>query len=358
MNDRQQIIQEIETLRGSRVITYITSDRPGITSMIDPTDLREIFDHIKDIPKDTKIDLFIYSRGGNSVTAWALANLIREHTKDFNVLVPYRAHSCATAIAIGSNEIVMGRMGELGPIDPTLSAIVDNKKVDVSTEDLSSYIAFLKDKFQITWQKYTIKAFGQLADNVKPLLLGRAYRSYLKARDDAMKLLRLHMTDVKEIKKITDYLVEKLYAHDHIINRREAKEQIGLNVLFAEGDLENKMWELHLKYEDMLKFKEPYRDTPTTGEDPRTLSITVVESKTMTSKKNIRQFIKEVSLPQQNVSAMPIVVNDKPALMFPNGQAVQIVTEGQAIVLDQKFYSKSETVIWEQEISAEQGAAA
>jgi len=162
MNDRQQIIQEIENLRGSRVITYITSDRPGIVSMIDPTDLREIFDHIKDIPKDTKIDLYIYSRGGNSVTAWALANLIREHTKNFNVLVPYRAHSCATAIAIGSNEIVIGRMGELGPIDPTLSAIVDNKKVDVSTEDLSSYIAFLKDKFRITWQKYTVQAFTRI----------------------------------------------------------------------------------------------------------------------------------------------------------------------------------------------------
>lgn len=319
--------------------------------MIDSPDLREIFDHIKDIPKDTKIDLYIYSRGGNSVTAWALANLIREHTKDFNVLVPYRAHSCATAIAIGSNEIVMGRMGELGPIDPTLSAIVDNKKVDVSTEDLSSYIAFLKDKFRITWQKYTVQAFGQLADNVKPLLLGCAYRSYLylKARDDAMKLLRLHMTDEKKIRNVADYLVEKLYAHDHIINRREAKEHIGLNVLFAEGDLEKKMWDLYLKYEDMLKLKEPYKDAPTTGNDPRILPVTVVESKTMTSKKNVRQFIKEVNLPQQNMAAMPVIVGDKPALMFPNGQAIQIVTEGQAVVLDQKFYAKTETVVWEQE---------
>ena len=214
--------------------------------MIDPTDLREIFDHVKDIPKDTKIDLYIYSRGGNSVTAWALANLIREHTKDFNVLVPYRAHSCATAIAIGSNEIVMGRMGELGPIDPTLSAIVDNKKVDVSTEDLSSYIAFLKEKFGINRQKHTIQAFSQLAENVKPLLLGRAYRSYLKATDDAIKLLRLHLSDEKKIKSIAEHLVEKLYAHDHIISRREAKDKIGLNVLCAEGDLEKKMWDLCL----------------------------------------------------------------------------------------------------------------
>lgn len=351
MNDRQQIIKEIEDLRGSHVITYITSDRPGITSMIDPTDLREIFDHLKDVPKDTKIDLYIYSRGGNSVTAWALANLIREHTKNFNVLVPYRAHSCATAIAIGSNEILMGRMGELGPIDPTLSAIVDNKKVDVSTEDLSSYITFLKEKFGIRREKQTIQAFSQLAENVKPLLLGRAYRSYIKARDDATKLLRLHLTDQKKIRNIAEYLVEKLYAHDHIINRREAKEDIGLNVFFVDGELEKKMWELYLKYEDMLKLKKPYKDVPTTGSDPRILPITVVESKTMTSKKNVRQFIKEVNLPQQNMVAMPVIVDNKPALMFPSGQAIQIVTEGQAVILDQKFFDKMETIVWEQEVT-------
>jgi hypothetical protein len=349
MNNRQQIIKEIEELRASKVVTYITSDRPGITSMIDPTDLREIFDHIKDIPQNTKIDLFIYSRGGNSVTAWALANLIREHSNNFNVLIPYRAHSCATAIAIGSNEIVMGRMGELGPIDPTLSAFVDNKKVDVSTEDLSSYIAFLKEKFGIRREKQTIQAFSQLAENVKPLLLGRAYRSYLKARDDAMKLLKLHLSDEKKVKNIAEYLVEKLYAHDHIINRKEAKEHIDLNITFANGDLENKMWELYLEYEKELKLKEPYKDTPTTGADPRILPVTIIESTNMTSKKNIKQFIKEVNLPQQNISALPIIVDNKPALMFPGGQAVQIVTEGQAVVLNQKFFDKTETVIWEKE---------
>jgi len=231
--------------------------------------------------------------------------------------------------------------------------IVDNKKVDVSTEDLSSYIAFLKEKFGINRQKHTIQAFSQLAENVKPLLLGRAYRSYLKATDDAIKLLRLHLSDEKKIKNIAEHLVEKLYAHDHIISRREAKEKIGLNVLCAEGDLEKKMWDLYLKYEDMLKLKEPYTDAPTTGDDPRILPVTVVESKTMTSKKNVRQFIKEVSLPQQNIVAMPVIVGDKPALMFPNGQAIQIVTEGQTVVLDQKFFAKTETIVWEQETAIE-----
>jgi len=39
--------------------------------------------------------------------------------------------------------------------------------------------------------------------------------------------------------------------------------------------------------------------------------------------------------------------------MFPNGQAIQIVTEGQTVVLDQKFFAKTETIVWEQEIVTE-----
>lgn len=349
MNKRQELIRKIETIRKSRVITYITSDRPGIFSMIDPADIREIFDHLQGIPEDSKIDLFIYSRGGKTITAWALVNLIREHTKDFNVLVPYKAHSCATAIAIGSNQVVMGRMAELGPVDPTLTAIVDNKQMEISTEDLSSYVTFVKEKFGIKREQQTIKAFNQLAENVKPLLLGRAYRSYLKARDDATRLLRLHLDDNEKIEKITNYLLEKLYSHDHIINRREAKDYIGLNVLFAEGDLEKAMWALYLEYENMLSLKEPYKDEKTKGDIPRIIPATIIESVNMSSKKNIKQFIKEITLPHKDLTAMPVVIDNKPALILSNGQAVQIATEGQGIVLDQKLFDKTETTFWEQD---------
>lgn len=38
-------------------------------------------------------------------------------------MVPYKAHSAATLIAIGCDEIVMGSKSELGPIDPALNRI-------------------------------------------------------------------------------------------------------------------------------------------------------------------------------------------------------------------------------------------
>jgi ClpP class serine protease len=368
MNRSIEIIKRIQEIRNSKVITYITGDRQGINpaaAMIQPADLREIYDHLIKLDTTEKIDLLIYSRGGNSVTAWALVNLIREFTKNFNVLIPFRAHSCATAIAIGAEEIVMARMAELGPVDPTLTIVDEGKQLNVSTEDLSSYIEFLKKKFGIKAAKNTIHAFKELTQNIKPLTIGRAYRSYLKARDDTSKILGIHITKKKKIKNITNQLVEKLLAHDHIINRKEAKETIGLNVTFAKGELEKLMWEIFTEYEKMMQLKTPYRDSPTAQGKLRKIPLVVFESENLRSVKNINQTISQIQLNMPNINQpqnpqgqedqrnqviyTPLFQDNKACIMLSNGKILQIGTQGTATVIDNQFYDKVETIKWEQE---------
>lgn len=365
MDRRNEIIKRIQEIRESKVITYITGDREGINpvaTMIQPTDIREIYDHLTKLESTEKIDLLIYSRGGNSVAAWGLVNLIREFTNNFNILIPYRAHSCATSISIGANEIVMTRMAELGPVDPTLSISDEGKQVNVSTEDLSSYIEFLKKKFEIKAEKNTIGAFKELTQNIKPLTIGRAYRSYLKAREDTSKILSIHMKDKKKIENITTQLVEKFLAHDHIINRREAKETIGLNVTFAKGELENLMWELFTEYEKHMMLKTPYRDSPTNQGQLRKIPLVVFESEKLRSAKNINQTITQIQINMPNIQPQnpqqvspiapinftPLFQDNKACLMLANGQIVQIGTQGTATVINRQFYDKVETIEWEQ----------
>lgn len=377
MDRRHEIIKRIQEIRDSKVITYITGDRPGINpaaTMIQPTDIREIYDHLIKLDNTDKIDLLIYSRGGNSVTAWGLVNLIREFTTNFNVLVPFRAHSCATSISIGANEIVMTRMSELGPVDPTLSINDEGKQLNVSTEDLSSYIEFLQKKFGINLEKNKIHAFTELTQNIKPLTIGRAYRSYLKAREDTFKILRLHMDDEDKINDITNHLIEKFLAHDHMINRKEAKETVGLNITFATGELEQLMWELYTEYEKFLQLKIPYKDTPTNQGELRKIPLVVFESEKIRSAKNINQTINQIQLnmpnhlqpqnPQQGgnsqqvqVNYTPVFMDNKACLMLANGQVLQIGTQGIPTVINKYFYDKVETIEWEQEeINGEDGA--
>ncbi len=197
-SDRKKIIEKIEKIRGTKVITYVVSTRPKINTMIEPSDLRVFFDHLNNgyfINKD--IDLFIISNGGVSTVAWALVNLIREHSKKFSVLIPYNAFSCATSIAMGADDIIMTKLGTLGPVDPTVlnpfNPIIQNQIVGISVEDMAGYLNLFKEKFGIKDDNNLTKAFEKLATDIKPPALGNAYRNYIKCRDDAGKLLALHL---------------------------------------------------------------------------------------------------------------------------------------------------------------------
>ena len=130
--------------KGSNVITYITGDRENVSTRIAPDIIRVFFRHLEAMGQSERIDLFLYTRGGDVLTPWRLVNLIREYTDHFSILVPFRAYSAGTLIALGANEIVMGKMGELGPIDPSVANSFNPQdpnnpvaKIPVSVEDVS-----------------------------------------------------------------------------------------------------------------------------------------------------------------------------------------------------------------------------
>jgi len=81
--NRKKLIKEIETKRGSKVITYVTSDREGLSVQIAGDVISLIHEHILALKEEerTKLDLFIYSRGGHSDVVPCLGNiLIKVHS--------------------------------------------------------------------------------------------------------------------------------------------------------------------------------------------------------------------------------------------------------------------------------------
>jgi hypothetical protein len=353
--ERKAIIEKIEAIRGTKVVTYITSTRPNIRSAIDGADLRYFFDHLMDSSiKDKKIDLFIYSNGGDTTMGWSLPNLIREFTKDFSVIVPFRAFSCATQIALGANEIVMSKMGSLGPIDPTVAnefnPIINGQRVGISVEDVNGYAALIKEKFELKKPEDRVKLLQKLPDDVKPLALGNVYRIYQKSRDDARKLLHLHMDAVKDkkrIENIVEVLVEKLYFHGHHINRVEAKK-IGLDIVNDEvesAELPKLIWDLYLEYEKDMSLLSPYKDeAPASGTEVK-LPFKFIESTVKSSVNNIVQNWIDLGFPP----GTRVVVNNGQVLVVPPppAQALPLVVSGQIVQLNGKIYDKQEVLLWQ-----------
>lgn len=64
-----------------------------------------------------KLDVFLDSPGGSPDHAFRVATLIHEHAKEVIGVVPHYAKSACTLIALGMDELILGELGELGPLD-------------------------------------------------------------------------------------------------------------------------------------------------------------------------------------------------------------------------------------------------
>jgi Serine dehydrogenase proteinase len=258
----QNLIKKIEELRGSKVVTYLTSDRQGpINARVAMDIIPIISNQLRKIGKTENIDLFLYSTGGDTMVPWRLVSMIREYCNKFSVLIPYKAHSAATMISLGADEIVMTDLSELSPIDPSTANIFNpqdpknpQNKIPISVEDVMAFFDLAKNKFGIKNDEDLAKIFNKFVESnpqIHPLALGNVNRIHTLIRILATRLLKSHREPMREedIDKIVDYFTEKLYSHQYYIGRKEAKEDLGLkNVVLANDELSKAITDLYEKY--------------------------------------------------------------------------------------------------------------
>ena len=68
--------------------------------------------------------LILHSSGGDIGSAYLIGKLCREYTSEkFVAVIPRKAKSAATLICCGADEIHMGSLSELGPIDPQINRL-------------------------------------------------------------------------------------------------------------------------------------------------------------------------------------------------------------------------------------------
>ncbi len=271
--ERLALINEIEKARGSTVIAYVTSDRANLVAGIMGDAVSIIHEHIMGTShgESPKLDLFVYSRGGDSDVPWTLVSMFRQYCQkgSFSVLVPYRAHSAATVICLGADEIVMTRKGELGPIDATIVRGPYNptdkqtsNPLPVSVEDVNGYFSLL-EHVGCARPEEKMQGFEQLGGKVHPLALGAVYRRLEETKLVGLRLLstRAEPFSEEENQEIIKKLSSEVYSHRHVINPTEAVKYLGLkHVKEAESlGLENTLWSLFEEYRELFELESPFR---------------------------------------------------------------------------------------------------
>ena len=105
--DRRDLYSQLQDMRESKVIVYVTGDRRGLETQIHSDTYDYFVNHLDLIRRVPKISLYLYTRGGRTLAAWSLVNLIRQFCTELEVIIPSKAHSAGTLISLGADVIVM-----------------------------------------------------------------------------------------------------------------------------------------------------------------------------------------------------------------------------------------------------------
>lgn len=316
--ERKQLLEEMEARRGSRAITYVTSDRQGPLNARVAMDIIPIVSRrLRTIGKTGHIDLVLYSAGGDTMVPWRLVSMIREYCDTLSVLVPYKAHSAATMIALGADEIVMTDMSELSPIDPSTSNFFNpadlknpDGRIPISVEEVMSYFDLAKNKFGVKSDEKLadiFMKFMEAAPAVHPLALGNVNRTHNLIKILAERLLRSHTHPIgkEAIGRIIEYFTEKLYSHQYYIGRKEAREDLGVSTIVdADERTADILSALYESYNSDMHLTEPWNpeiEIAGRSENKKDYAIAFVESADISHFFNLSMEFKRLQqiVPQQ-----------------------------------------------------------
>lgn len=243
----QAIIGALDKLLGGTLVTYFNNPRGSVCH----DDVLAFFELLEKIGHREKIFLFIKSSGGNGQASLRLVNLLRQYSDEVVALVPLECASAATMIALGANEIHMGPMAYLTPVDTSLTHSLspidrDNDRVSVSLDELTRVVRL--------WQAQNGDArenpYQELFQHVHPLVIGAVDRAESLSIMLCKELLAYHIKDDQVQDAIAGALNAKYPSHGYPILFEEAR-RIGLKVSHLSPETNSLLLELNQLYSEM-----------------------------------------------------------------------------------------------------------
>lgn len=192
-------------------------------------DADNIYNAVTQFKEKKPLLLVLYSNGGSAASAYLIGKLCREYSSDvFVASIPRFAKSAATLITCAANEIHMGSLSELGPIDPQIKGL-PALGLKNSIEHIAELVKTYPESSDM-FSKY-------LQNNLTLINLGYYERVAESAAQYAEKLLETHSENLpRSAKEIAMELVYKYKDHGFVIDRSEAINIFGDKIIKCNTD--------------------------------------------------------------------------------------------------------------------------
>lgn len=184
---------------------------------------------IEKIREQTSCDrliLLLNSPGGFVSSSYKVAKALRSNYKEIKVFVPHIAASGGTLIALTGNQIVMGMMSHLSPIDP--HGMRGNQ--EVAAKNVIDGFETITEFFRNISEEDAPYTYKVLAQKYNAEELDEAIASITLMEDYAGEILIASGYTKEKATEIAEQLVLGYRTHGEVINFDKAKNA-GLNVI-------------------------------------------------------------------------------------------------------------------------------
>jgi len=249
-SETRKLIEKLEEVRKSTIVCMIYSKYAEMSR----EDAEIVFDVLSRTLEDgnekvKRLELILDSIGGDAGAAFKIVRVLRRFCEEFNVIVPEKAKSAATLVALGSDKIYMTRLAELGPIDPIVSHPLMTG-VMIPARAVQVFIDYVLPTILKRYGEVVADYFLKIDYNH----VGFCRVSMEESEYYARALLETYHLKGKKREEI-DAIVKSLTrypSHDFMIDYELAREQLKLNVELLPVEEEKLVWQLYRTYRQQL----------------------------------------------------------------------------------------------------------
>ncbi|MDO8589780.1 MAG: hypothetical protein Q7R69_00715 [bacterium] len=226
-------LQKIADRNAVAVITFIASDKlirinPASYSSvsISTNDVYKLEEEVdKNCQNVKKAFLLLHSPGGSLSSAYNIARFLRKRFDFLHVFVPYEAASGATLMSLAGNNITLGDLGYLTPIDPQIryrGEWVSSYGIIEKVNDIErKFKKMTPDEMPIPWK--------QMVEKIDIVHYREMETIVWEAQFYADELLELAGYDKNVARDISRDLARNTFSHGHCYDRDACKD-MGLKI--------------------------------------------------------------------------------------------------------------------------------
>lgn len=241
VDDVSAVVAQLAVERAAPVVLY----RASVAGDTVPV----LYECLRTVGWCEHLNLVLVTGGGSVTVARQIALLLREFTGSLSILVPHQARSAGTLLCLSADELVLGPLAELGPIDSQMGSEAPpatGQPGTIATEDLRLFPEMARDWFGVDRPEDRLQVLALVAQRLFPTSLSAFYRFDKLVRCSAEELLALHLVSEEQEglrANIVTRLVEGCYSHDSVLCRGDVRT-LGLPVVDATPLEETLIWAL------------------------------------------------------------------------------------------------------------------